>query len=186
MFSSLPNSVVVMRGPMSARALIAFAAFAAAIGARPAWAQCRLCDVPILSPEEPDDQIPLEISVDSDLNFDRLLMEHEGAGTARLMPDGVKSATGSIGSVGGRADVARIIVRGAPGRPLSVRLPDRIDLQGLKGGMLVIDSIVSDLPDAPTLDSAGQLVIQLGGEVRITGESDGDYRGSIPVSVDYL
>jgi hypothetical protein len=48
-----------------------------------------------------------------------------------------------------------------------------------------MDEIVSDLPPLPVLDSAGNLTFRFGGRVRISGESDGDYRGDLPITVQY-
>jgi len=137
-------------------------------------------------PSEAEDEIPLEITVDTDLDFDRLLLAGTGNGSARLTPDGTRLATGSIASLGGRAVVARIVVRGSPGRPVSVDLPKRVELRGIKGGWLIVDSVISDLPSDPTLDSSGTLEFRIGGELILQGDADGEYRGEVPVSVDYL
>ena len=159
----------------------------AAIGLAPrAAAQCRLCDAPGVAPVESVDEVPLEISIDTDLDFDRLLLASTGDGSARLTPDGTRLATGSVASIGGRAVVARVVVHGAPGRPVSIDLPKRVDLHGIKGGTLSITSVISDLPRDPALDSSGKLEFRIGGELTLSGDADGEYRGDVPVSVDYL
>lgn len=169
-------------------ALIPFAvAFAAVLGEpRPAFGQCRLCETPERAAPEEGAPAPLEISVDTDLDFDRLLLASSGAGTARLAPDGSRLATGAIASIGGRAVVARVVVRGEPGRAVSIDLPDRVELAGMKGGRLVIERLIHDLPEDPALDSRGLLEFAIGGELSLDGEADGEYRGSVPVAVDYL
>ena len=106
--------------------------------------------------------------------------------SARLAPDGTRLASGSVASIGGRAVVARIVVRGSPGRLVSIDLPKRAVLHGIKGGTLTIESIISDLPRDPALDSAGKLEFRIGGELVLEGDADGEYRGDVPVSVDYL
>ena len=168
--------------------VVCFAVLAAAFGvAAPTNAQCRLCETPSSTPAESGaDGIPLEISVDTDLDFDRLLLASTGNGTARLAPDGTRLASGSVASIGGRAVVARIVVSGSPGRPVSIDLPKRVELRGVKGGALVIESIISDLPHDPALDSTGKLEFRIGGELVLQGDADGEYRGDVPVSVDYL
>ena len=176
-----------MAGSRLVLALTCLAAAAALGGARPSQAQCRLCETPTTAPEQASpDEAPLEISVDTDLDFDRLVLATVGDGRARLAPDGTRLASGSVASIGGRAVVARIVVRGTPGRPVSVDLPARVELQGLKGGRLIIDSLISDLGDRPALDSRGELVFRIGGELSLDGEADGEYRGDVPVAVDYL
>lgn len=153
---------------------------------RPASAQCRLCDTPVTAAPDREDEGPLEISVDADLDFDRLLLASNGSGRARLAPDGTRLASGAIASIGGRAVVARVTVRGMPGRPVSIDLPARVELVGIKGGRLVIEQLISDLPAEPRLDSRGELVFRVGGELSLDGEADGEYRGSVPIAVDYL
>jgi len=132
------------------------------------------------------DEVALEISVDTDLDFDRLLLATAGSGSARLAPDGTRLASGSVASIGGRAVVARIVVSGSPGRPVSIDLPKRVELRGIKGGTLTVDSVISDLPSDPALDSSGRLEFRIGGELILHGDADGEYRGDVPLSVDYL
>ena len=167
--------------------VVGFAVLAAALSVSvPAGAQCRLCEAPSTAPVTPEEEVPLEISVDTDLDFDRLLLATTGNGSARLAPDGTRLTSGSVASIGGRAVVARIVVRGAPGRQVSIDLPKRVELRGIKGGSLVVDSVISDLPSDPTLDSNGKLEFRIGGELILHGDADGEYRGDVPVSVDYL
>ncbi len=174
-----------MPGPRLALILLvgALAAFA---DPRAAGAQCRLCEAPDLTVPEGAERPPLEVTIDTDLDFDRLLLATTGSGTARLAPDGTRLASGAIASIGGRAVVARVLVHGAPGRAVSVDLPARVEMIGMKGGMLIIERLISDLPDDPKLDSNGELAFRIGGELSLDGEADGEYRGSLPVAVDYL
>ena len=62
---------------------------------------------------------------------------------------------------------------------------DRIELYSLSGGRITLEDVVSDLPSLPRLDSAGNLNFRFGGRVRISGEDDGDYRGELPITVEY-
>ena len=170
---------------------LALIPLAAALGAllaapRPASAQCRLCEDPVTVAPEAEDERALEISIHADLDFDRLLLASIGNGRARLAPDGTRLASGAIASIGGRAVVARVAVRGMPGRPVSIDLPKRVELHGIKGGRLTIEQLISDLPDEPKLDSNGELTFRIGGELSLDGDADGEYRGSVPIAVDYL
>ena len=175
-----------MPGPRLALIPLAVALAAVLGQPRAANAQCRLCDTPETAAPEREDDRPLEISIHADLDFDRLLLASNGSGRARLGPDGTRLASGAIASIGGRAMVARVTVRGMPGRPVSIDLPARVELHGLKGGRLVIEQLISDLGDQPKLDSNGELDFRIGGELTLDGEADGDYRGSVPIAVDYL
>ena len=43
----------------------------------------------------------------------------------------------------------------------------------------------SDLPSLPRLDSAGNLSFRFGGRITISGDADGQYRGDLPITVEY-
>ena len=82
--------------------------------------------------------------------------------------------------------VGTAVVRGEPGRIIRVELPKIIELHSLTGSQLMIDEISTDLPAAPRLDSNGRLSFRFGGRLRVNGEADGDYRGDLPITADYL
>ena len=160
-----------MPGPRLALIPLAVALAAVLGQPRAANAQCRLCDTPETAAPDREDQPKLEVSVDSDLDFDRLLLATIGSGRARLAPDGTRLASGALASIGGRAAVARVTVRGMPGRSVSIDIPARVELNGLKGGRLVIERLISDLPDQPKLNSNGELTF------RIRRRTDPRWRG---------
>jgi hypothetical protein len=67
-----------------------------------------------------------------------------------------------------------------------VTLPDAIELRGLSGGSIRVESIRSDLPDMPRLDGNGTLRFRFGGVVKLVGDVDGEFRGEVPVDVEYF
>jgi len=77
-------------------------------------------------------------------------------------------------------------VRGEPGRQVRVDLPSRLELHSMGGGRISIDEIVTDLPADPRLDSSGSLSFRFGGRIRFSGSNDGDFRGELPITVEYL
>jgi len=103
-----------------------------------------------------------------------------------LRPDGSSSVAGSIDTVGGRASVATVTVHGEANRVLRIDVPRRIDLYSLSGARMTFDQVVTDAPDLPKLDAAGNLTFHIGGRLRFIGDEDGDYRGDLPITVDYL
>jgi hypothetical protein len=151
----------------------------------PANAQCRLCNTPTTSRDEPKaaDQVRLEI--ETSLNFDRLILFGEGDGSAVIRPDGSRAAQGSVADIGPRAMVGTAVIHGEPGRIVRVELPRRIELYSLSGGRIAFDEVASDLPSLPRLDAAGNLSFRFGGRVEIVGDADGDYRGDLPITVEY-
>ena len=172
-------------GVYRTHALLLAALAAAAAGATPARGQCRLCDTPTtaLSQASGDDGIVLQI--ETTLDFDRLILAASGPGAAMLRPDGSYSAQGSLAGMSARAMVGSATVHGSPDRLVRVELPRVITLYSVNGGQITLDDIVSDLPSIPRLDSAGNLAFRFGGRVRVSGDSDGDYRGDLPITVEY-
>jgi hypothetical protein len=162
------------------------AALAASLGASSsAVAQCRLCSSPTTVREAENGKDEVQLEVESSIAFDRLVLFGAGDGTAVLRPDGSSSGTGSIADMSPRAMVGSATVRGEPGRPIRVELPHRIVLHSISGGEITFDDVVSDLPSLPRLDSAGNLTFRFGGRVTVTGDSEGDYRGDMPITVEY-
>jgi hypothetical protein len=160
---------------------------AAAVAAvpTPASGQCRLCSKPITTRDEPKATQDIQLEVETSIDFDRLIIAGEGDGAAVIRPDGSRAAEGSIAGIGGRAMVGTATVRGDPGRAVRVELPRRIDLYSLGGGRITFDEIVSDLPSLPRLDSAGRLAFRFGGRIKVTGDAGGQYRGDLPITVEY-
>ena len=169
-------------------ALLAIAiATAAWLSAAPdARAQCRLCEKPTTAPADEAKEQTIELQVEAGLDFDRLVVTDAGEGSATLLPDGTRHVSGSVEAISGRAMVGEARVRGEPGRAIRIELPSRVDMYSVSGGRITIDRIASDLPPMPRLDSAGKLSFRFGGRIRVSGNSDGDFRGDLPITVEYL
>ncbi len=148
-------------------------------------APCRLCNsaAPAVA-EEP--ATPVGLDVQTSLDFDRLILAGSGDGSAELGPDGSRMVSGSIAAIGARAMVGEVVIHGEPGRLIRVSLPDRVELFGLSGGTIRLESIRSNLPPAPRLDGNGRLSFRFGGILRVSGDVDGEFRGDVPIDVDYL
>lgn len=150
-------------------------------------AQCRLCATPTTSLGGESESAPVRLEVQARLDFDQIiLLDSSRPGTARLSPDGSSSTSGSIGALSGRAMVGNVIVRGEPGRLVRIGFPDSIRLYGLTGSTIRVRALTSDLPAAARLDSQGALQFRFGGELEVSGNVDGEFRGDIPITVDYL
>jgi hypothetical protein len=167
-------------------AVLTLLAIGAAAPSAPSAAQCRLCDQP--STERPADSADgdVELRVETGLDFDRLISTGPGTGAVTIRPDGSNGAEGVVDAVGPRATVGTVFVHGAPGRALRVDIPHRIELYSLGGGRITLDEVTTDLPAMPRLDSAGNLTFRFGGRLVVTGDSDGQYRGDLPITVEYL
>lgn len=165
--------------------LVALALSAAPAFPQDAIAPCRLCDS-TESGESAKPSTPVSLDVETSLDFDRLILAGAGEGSAELSPEGDRSVTGSITAIGARAMVGEVIIRGEPGRIVRVALPDRIELFGLSGGSIRLESIRSDLPPMPRLDGDGRLSFRFGGVLRVSGDVDGEFRGVVPIEVEYF
>jgi hypothetical protein len=154
-------------------------------GPAPADGQCRLCANPTTSLSQSGDAEGIALDVQTTLDFDRLVLAGQGHGAAVIRPDGSSAAEGALSGISARAMVGSATVRGTPDRIVRVELPRRIDLYSVSGARITLDDVVSDLPSLPRLDSAGNLTFRFGGRVQIAGDADGDYRGDLPITVEY-
>ena len=157
----------------------------AVVIATPAAAQCRLCSQPSTAGQEDSRDGGIELQVEANLFFDRLILSSAGAGAATLRPDGTSGAEGAVMQVGPRAMMGTVLVHGEAGRAVRVELPRRIELYSFGGGRMTLDDVASDLPAAPRLDAAGNLSFRIGGRLILTGNADGQFRGDLPVTVEY-
>jgi hypothetical protein len=149
-------------------------------------AQCRLCAAPTTEVQKGEDGGPIRLEAQASLDFDRLVLLGGGDGAATLLPNGERSASGSIATVSARAMVGSVSVHGEPGRTVRVEMPARISLYSLSGGQIVIEDLETDLGDLPKLDSAGNLSFRFGGRLTISGDAEGEYRGDVPIDVEYF
>ena|SRR3990170_5278346 len=150
-------------------------------------AQCRLCDTPATEVEtDTAGASTVRLEIEASLDFDRLILTGPAGGTASLAADGSRSVSGAITELTSRAMVGSAIIRGEPGRTVRISLPSRIDMHGLAGNRISIDGIESDLPASARLDSNGSLSFRFGGRLQILGDAEGDYRGDVPITVEYL
>lgn len=156
------------------------------LSASPAAAQCRLCEGGASVTAAPPPAVPVRLEVETSLDFDKLVLIDPSGGSALLGPDGTRLTRGALEGLSARAMTGELTIRGEPHRGVRVNLPHRIELFGAGGGSLVIRDLQSDLPAAPRLDGEGRLRIRFGGELLVSGEAEGDYRGDIAITVDYL
>jgi hypothetical protein len=166
--------------------LMAAAAVAVFASDGPAGAQCRLCSTPTTELPTPSADSDVQLQVETSLSFDRLILSGNGPGAATIRPEGAKASEGAVMAVGPRATVGMVTVHGGPNRALRVELPRRIELFSLSGGRITLEDVTSDLPSSPRLDAAGNLSFRLGGRLIVNGDSDGQYRGDLSITVEYL
>lgn len=166
-------------------ALLGALGFAAPAATQELSAPCRLCEPGATAIDEKPAK-PIVLEVETTLDFDRLILSGGAGGSAELGPDGTRIASGGVTAIGARAMVGEVVIRGEPGRQVRVELPSNIELIGLSGGSIRVESVRSDLPSLPRLDSNGRLSFRIGGVVQVSGNADGDFRGDARIDVDYF
>jgi hypothetical protein len=153
---------------------------------RPAVAQCRLCGQPSTQRQGESSGDDVQLRLETSLSFERLILSGPGMGAVTIRPDGSSGAEGAIANIGPRAMVGTVLVHGDAGRGVRVQLPRRIELYSLSGGRITLDDVVTDLPQTPRLDAAGNLTFRFGGRLILSGDADGQYRGDLSITVEYL
>ena len=156
-------------------------------GAPVAAAQCLLCapDKAGGAAAQYKSAVPLRIDVETQLDMGRVAVGAMG-GEVELDPmSGARRVRGDVVDLGGFALTGVVTVRGEPGAEVRVILPATVDLEGGYGRTARVTGLVTDLSAAPRLGPDGRLQFRFGGRLQIAGLDDGDYRGRIPVTVEY-
>lgn len=185
-------SVAAMSGPCSR--LILRAALVAAGIVVPAALQaqesvavpCLLCSVTPGEVTNAPPVVPLRLQVETRLDFDKVVFQGPGSALVALSPDGVARLSGAASAAGARAMPGSVIVRGEPGRAVRVDLPRQVILFGEGSGSLRIELLTTDLPPLPRIGADGTLIFRFGGDLQLSGDSDGAFHGMIDIVVDYL
>ncbi|WP_260581559.1 DUF4402 domain-containing protein [Sphingopyxis sp. PET50] len=170
---------------MGPRLFLAFALLLAAPAG--AAAQCLLCGpdggATGLAARKPE--APLRVEVETQLDMGRVAAGAMG-GEVELDPlSGARRLRGDVVDLGGFAVTGTVTVTGEPGAAVRVILPTSVDLESGRGRSARVSGLVTDLGAAPRLGPDGRLRFRFGGRLQIAGLDDGDYRGRIPVMVEY-
>ena len=171
----------------------AFAALALAALGGPATARaqeiaapCQLCGTGAAAADLIRPATPLRLEVQTRLEFDKIVFGGIGEAQVALSPGGAATMSGATTATGARAMPGSVLIRGEPGRAVRIDLPRQVDLFGEGNGAIRIERLVTDLPAFPRIGDDGSLSFRFGGDLRISGDSDGAYRGSIDIIVEYL
>lgn len=154
----------------------------------PASAQCLLCDAPDTSANgeaaRPAGK-PLRISINTRLDFSRAAIASIGQGTIVVTPDGSRTVSGNLEDLGGMGVAGTVEVWGSPNRQLTIELPDAVELRAADGAVAKVTNFRTDLKRNPKLNVAGYLKFNFGAELHVSAGQSGQFRGRIPISVEY-
>lgn len=151
----------------------------------PGHAQCLLCVPQAAASASERAPAPLALEIGSGLDFDRVAFA-PGGGSVSIDPvSRSRRVEGALFDLGGLVMIGSATVRGEAGRAVRIGLPQDVSLRNASGTDARISRLVTDLPAAPRLGPDGTLRFSFGGRLDVTGEGDGDFRGRIPITVDY-
>ncbi len=149
-------------------------------------APCRLCSSLAVDPINARPAAPLRLEVESRLDFDKVVFKGAGSASLTLSPSGTTILSGAASAAGARAMPGLVVVHGEPGRAIRVDLPGRVILFGAGNGSIQLQQLITDLPPFARIGDDGTLSFHFGGDLRLTGDSDGAYHGTIDITVEYL
>lgn len=144
---------------------------------------CTFCfDAARTDPEER----PLSIDITGGLEFSRLAMAGTGGGSAAIDPQtGEKRTAGAMVDLGGVSVQGHARITGTPMRAVRVDLPSRVTLTTAAGGRAELTDFTTSLSAYPVLDASGTLEFTFGARLVVSGPVGGNFRGRIPITVDY-
>lgn len=166
-----------------ARCTIPILAALAALVSTPLAGQeaCRLC----YSESTAAGVRPLTIEIWADLNFNKMALAGRSGGSAEIDSQGGKRTDGGLIDLGGTAVSGRGRITGEPGRAIRVDLPAQVAMTSTDGAKGELSDFTSNLPANPRLNAAGELEFSFGARLNLHGSQGGNFRGRIPISVDY-
>lgn len=144
---------------------------------------CQLCASAPAGPRAP--QRPLAVTVDAALDFSTAVYTGRGSGSITIEARTGRRQMIGLVALGGPALVGTVTITGEPFARVAIDLPRTIVLSSNLGATADITEIRTDLPPHPSLGSDGRLVFTFGGRLTVRNSAAGDFRGRIPVTVDY-
>jgi hypothetical protein len=169
---------------------LVLAAAIALLAAAPAAADdppCATCADDDAAPEIFErEERPLNIEIESGLQFGRMALRGRDDGGAHLDPHtGENRVDSNMIDLGGATFQGRARITGEPLRPVRIELPTTALLRSSDGAEARLSDFVSDLPPVAMLDANGVLEFSFGARLTSQGARGGDFRGRIRIRVDY-
>jgi hypothetical protein len=158
--------------------LAPFAAFAQS-------APCLLCATTPEAAKEDKPRRPLQIDIETALDFSRVAQTGHGGEVGVDAATGARRVAGGLADLGGMALRGTVMLRGEPYAPVLINLPNRVMLRSSTGGTAEVVDLRTDVSAMPVLNGNGELRFSFGGRLIVKGQISGTLRGSIPISADY-
>lgn len=144
---------------------------------------CKLCRG---SSRSSSDARPLRIEIVSGIDFSRMALAGHNDGSAELDPQtGAKHTGQGLIDLGGLSFQGQARVTGEPMRQVRIDLPAKVTLYSPSGDEAELTDFQSDSPAISMLDANGTLTFRFGARLTTKGGMGGNFRGRIPIRVDY-
>ena len=129
---------------------------------------------------------PLSITIESALQVGRLGLTGRDGGNAIIDPQtGAKRVGPNMVDLGGLAFQGKATITGQPLKPVRIDLPRSVMLRSSAGGEAELTDFRTDLPPVAMLDANGRLQFNFGATITSKNAQGGDFRGRIPIRVEY-
>lgn len=143
---------------------------------------CRLCS----DAARQGDEQPLTIEISAGIELGRLARSGRGEASAALDPNsGTRRLDAGFVDLGGFSLTGRGRITGSPSRAVRIVLPRVVTMRTPQGETAELTDLATDLPATAVLDAAGNLEFSFGGLLRVSGPGAGNFRGRIPITVEY-
>ncbi len=107
-------------------------------------------------------------------------------GHAAIDPQtGAKQVGPNMIDLGGWSFQGKATITGQPLKPVRIDLPQKVMLHTPSGAEAELSDFRTDLPPVAMLDINGQLQFSFGATITSKGAQGGDFRGRIPIRVEY-
>ena len=130
----------------------------------------------------------LVLTIDSDIDFGRLILVGNGVGSVLIdLQTGQKVTFGGLDDLGGIAVQGRATITGKPLKGVRVDMPMVVTMSDPGGGQAELRDFETDLPAFAVLDATGTLTFRFTGRLYTdTGIGlGGTLRGRVPIRVTY-
>lgn len=134
----------------------------------------------------PNGERALTITIESGLSVGRLGLQGRKDGDAAIDPQtGAKQVGANMVDLGGLSYQGKATITGQPLRPVRIELPPSVMLHNPTGAEAELSDFRTDLPGVAMLDASGQLQFNFGATITSKDGQGGNFRGRIPIRVEY-
>lgn len=130
---------------------------------------------------------PLKISIENGISFSRSALRGKLDGDAQIDPrTGQKILGPQMIDLGGLHFQGKARVTGRPLQPVRIELPASVVMRTPGGARAELTDFRTDIEGIAVLDAQGELTFNFGARISTIEAAGGDFRGRIPIRVEYF